>query len=468
ALMAYLAVERRAFSREYLAALLWPDLGQKSALANLRRTLSLLRVTFANGCIVTEGDQVQIDRTLVNIDIEEFQALLPAQSTHPDLVELEAAAKLYRSSFLEGFSLGNCLEFDQWQDAVRERFRSELDSVLEILSRRYLEMGRPKLALPYAQRWLELDQWNEAAHRALMEIYKRTGRPDLARHQYELCVRALERDGLEPDDLTRDLNDAIAENHHTPQAGVERDPPAGEDRSAENGAGAGARRKRWLMYAGIAALVVVIIGTVGGVGGFFSRSDFMVTSAQVLQTGDELSAVRIVFRNEGVGRGRAGYSVVFSPDPVVGAAADFRVYSGEVRIDSNRDAIVVVDGATDIQEFVDQNAVRIPPGTYKLTVVVDPRTKLREDAEHNNFLASRDRFFFAGAADAEVLKVEITYNGEDSLDNANPIKVFIGDRTRYDRPEDWGRFRVSDDGQYYFPLDGVPRRDDDESGYFML
>lgn len=36
ALAAYLAVEQRAFSREYLAALLWPNLGQKRALANLR------------------------------------------------------------------------------------------------------------------------------------------------------------------------------------------------------------------------------------------------------------------------------------------------------------------------------------------------------------------------------------------------------------------------------------------------
>ncbi|MCK4514387.1 MAG: hypothetical protein KAU31_03965, partial [Spirochaetaceae bacterium] len=112
--------------------------------------------------------------------------------------------------------------------------------------------------------------------------------------------------------------------------------------------------------------------------------------------------------------------------------------------------------------------VRIPPGTYRLAVVVDPRTRYRKDAEHNNYLASRDRFFYAGGTDVEVFKVEITYNGEDSLDNANPIKVFIGDRTRYDRPGDWGRFRVPEDGQYYFPLDGVPRRDNDESGYFML
>ena len=33
ALAAYLAVERRAFTREYLATLLWPDLGLQSALA---------------------------------------------------------------------------------------------------------------------------------------------------------------------------------------------------------------------------------------------------------------------------------------------------------------------------------------------------------------------------------------------------------------------------------------------------
>ena len=54
ALVAYLAVEDRAFSREFLAALLWPDHGQRRALANLRRALALVRETFQYECIITD------------------------------------------------------------------------------------------------------------------------------------------------------------------------------------------------------------------------------------------------------------------------------------------------------------------------------------------------------------------------------------------------------------------------------
>src|SRR5271157_2263093 len=73
ALAAYLAVEKRAFTREYLATLLWPDLGQQSGLANLRRMLTHLRETLSDSCIETDGSLVRIDPAFIDVDLHEFQ-----------------------------------------------------------------------------------------------------------------------------------------------------------------------------------------------------------------------------------------------------------------------------------------------------------------------------------------------------------------------------------------------------------
>jgi DNA-binding SARP family transcriptional activator len=218
ALVAYLAVEQRAFSREYLATMFWPDLGTKRALANLRRILAHLRSTIEAGCIITERDQVELNRLFIDVDVNEFHSLLSSQSSDSDPARLEEAAGLYRGSFLEGFNLGNCPEFDEWQDAVRESLRLELYELLETLIRGYLAKECPELTFPFARRWLKLDRSNEAAHRALMEIYARTGRTHLARKQFESCTELLAQEGIEPDDRTCELNDAIVNGRFTPLA----------------------------------------------------------------------------------------------------------------------------------------------------------------------------------------------------------------------------------------------------------
>ena len=218
ALVAYLAVEQKAFSREYLAALLWPDIEKKHALGNLRGILARLRSTIGAGCIIAECDQVELNRQLIDVDVNEFHSLLSSESSDPDLDRLEKAAGLYRGSFLEGFNLGNCAEFDEWQDGVRERLRLEYYELLETLIRDYLAEGCPELALPFALRWLELDRLNEAAHRALMEIYALTGHADLARRQFESCTKLLAQEAIEPEDRTFELYDAIVKGRYAPPA----------------------------------------------------------------------------------------------------------------------------------------------------------------------------------------------------------------------------------------------------------
>ena len=103
------------------------------------------------------------------------------------------------NSFLEGFNLGSRLEYDHWQDVTREGLAWDLAVLLEALTRGYLQTDKPGLGLPYARRWLGLDQWNEAAHRALMEVFARTGRRNAAQQQFASCTQLLKQEGIEPD-----------------------------------------------------------------------------------------------------------------------------------------------------------------------------------------------------------------------------------------------------------------------------
>ncbi|MFN2195536.1 MAG: hypothetical protein ACK2UW_05360, partial [Anaerolineales bacterium] len=58
ALLAYLAVTGKPQSRDFLAALLWPDYEQNSAYAYLRRTLWELNQILSRGWIEADREQV--------------------------------------------------------------------------------------------------------------------------------------------------------------------------------------------------------------------------------------------------------------------------------------------------------------------------------------------------------------------------------------------------------------------------
>jgi hypothetical protein len=415
---------------------------------------------------VTDGGQVALNRSLVNVDVGEFNSLLRSRSPDSDTSDLEAAADLYRGSFLEGFNLGSCPEFDDWQDAVRERLQLEFDELLETLITCYLEMGQPKRALPFARQWLELDPLNEAAHRALMEIYVRTGRTHLARKQFESCAQLLAREGIEPADRTRKLNDAIARDQVTPSAEPE-DATVADRTSLPEKTGRAWRLRTRIVLGGAAVLAAaaIVFGIVSG-----SRpgtSHLTVTGLEPRLSGDELSGVRIDFRNEGPAQSRIGYSVLFSSDHSVVSARDYVVYSDYLRIGRNDEVTVEIRGPTDIQRFVERSNVRIPPGSYSLAVLISD-TGSPEDSPFIYRQANDDLFFYAGTAPDAAFEVHIKYSGKDRLDAANPLKVFIGDRTQFRGSGEWAEFKVTREGTYFFPVDDVPRLDNDESGYFII
>jgi len=491
ALLAFLAVEQREFSREYLATLLWPDLAERPALANLRRTLSLLRSIFDNRCLTTHGDHIKLDSTSVGVDVNEFLSFASDGSWDAETELLESAASLYRGSFLEGFTLGNCVEFDRWQDTIRERLFLSFDALLSTLCGRFLDSGAPDLALPYAQRWLSLDPVNEAPHRALMEIHARSGRKNAALKQYETCTQILAAEGLELEEATRELHDAISENRLVlNRTGIDARERQADDRghrpandstteSTNQRVAMGQRRlvpwiRRPFVLRVAAVLVIAVAITLGiTLGPRLLRPEVSVSGVEVRLNGSRFSKIRGVLTNYGPARPRLGYSVLFLSDQSVVARREYVVYSGETSVGKNLDVTVEVDRETDIQRYAEENNVRIPPGNYSAALVVTEEW-VTGRIESSDMASGGDLFFYSGTAADDAFEVMITYDGQIPLNAANPLKIYIGDITRHAGPAQgvdtrgWGTFTVTREGRYFLPVYDVSVPDDDDSGYFMF
>src|SRR5207249_6025748 len=124
ALVAYLAVTARRRRRDSLAVLLWPDQDQAHARGALRRTISVLRKALGGGWLRAEREDVSLDRDAMWFDVERFRELMAEGARHghgadevcPRCVPiLEEAVSLHRGDFMEGFSLRDSEDFDDWQ-----------------------------------------------------------------------------------------------------------------------------------------------------------------------------------------------------------------------------------------------------------------------------------------------------------------------------------------------------------------
>jgi DNA-binding SARP family transcriptional activator len=129
ALLVYLAVTGTAQSRSALAGLLWSDLPEATARANLRLALTKLRRVLPAQLLVTR-QTVALDPALpVWADAVEVERLAAGQ---PEGEELLAAARLCRGEFLRGFEAPGAELFDKW---VQGRRAASLGDQLALLER---------------------------------------------------------------------------------------------------------------------------------------------------------------------------------------------------------------------------------------------------------------------------------------------------------------------------------------------
>jgi DNA-binding SARP family transcriptional activator len=154
ALLAYLAVEHGVHSRDKITALLWPESDEERGKTSLRRALSYVRESLdepsnaRSGHVPLPPTHVLVEHQTLSfnaasdfeLDTQTLQAAFtlarrPASGdlrTH--LAHLQMAASCYRGNFLDGFSLPDAPDFEDWLLLQRESWRRQANTVFDRLS----------------------------------------------------------------------------------------------------------------------------------------------------------------------------------------------------------------------------------------------------------------------------------------------------------------------------------------------
>jgi DNA-binding SARP family transcriptional activator len=219
ALLTYLAVEQGVHSRDKITALLWPESDEERGKASLRRALSYLRESLDEPShehsrhVPLQPPHVLIEHYTLSFntasDFEgDTQTLHTAFTlahrrssgdprTH--LAYLQMGASCYRGNFLDGLSLPDAPDFEDWLLLQRESWRRQANTVFDRLSQWQTEAGELENALETTTRWVEHDLLNEMAHTRLMQLHSALGDRSAALQAFDRCRAVLERElSVEP------------------------------------------------------------------------------------------------------------------------------------------------------------------------------------------------------------------------------------------------------------------------------
>ena len=219
ALLCYLAMAKRPYPREFLAALLWGESTEANARAGLRKSLSELRQR-VGGHLLIERHQAAFNREAAyTLDVERFETQIKrcrqrnGADLYPDEADkLALALATYRGDFLSGFHIRRAPAFEEWAVMERERLRLDAIQGLHLLANHYLAQGEYDRAIRHVRRLLALEPYQEEAYRQLMSLLALNGRREAALIQYQTCRRLLRDElGVEPQPETTALYKRIQE-----------------------------------------------------------------------------------------------------------------------------------------------------------------------------------------------------------------------------------------------------------------
>ncbi len=211
ALMCYLAVTRGPHSRSALAGLLWADMPEDHARANLSKALSTLHELLSPHFTITRQTVVFNRASKYWSDIEAFELGIQDGSVEA----LRQAEQLYRGHFLDGLQVRNAPEFELWALGQQTRLRDMIVQALYTLSAHFETQGAVgwATAINYTSRLLHLEPWREEAHRQMMRLLAMSGQRGAALAQFRTCREVLEAElGVEPGAETVALYEQIRDD----------------------------------------------------------------------------------------------------------------------------------------------------------------------------------------------------------------------------------------------------------------
>ena len=199
ALLCFLAVNKKNYSRSTLAGLLWADMPESNARMNLRKTLNRLKPFSPYLTITRESLSVNPSASLW-VDVAEFEAVASDRTNIP---RLQAAVSLYQGDFLEGFNSDDLPLFHEWVLSQQSILRETLLDILWVLIAHFTRQQDYPAAINYLHILLKFESWHEEAHQSLIRLLALSGQRSAAIKQFEICQRILENElGVEPSEET--------------------------------------------------------------------------------------------------------------------------------------------------------------------------------------------------------------------------------------------------------------------------
>lgn len=205
-LVAYLLLTSRGepASRSTLRQFFWGNSDAKTAATNLRKFLWRLgdrQEDLGLELVRIERNHVELAEPLGQIDLARFQQIVSGEQS----ADLVTVCDLYRGDLLEGV---DCEEIEpgEWLQVQRTKLR---EIFVTAVSARLEGKDRDADSVSVrsaARRLIEVDPYNEAGHRALMQLFAEEGEPARVREIYRGLEKRLRDDlNVDPDRATKDL-----------------------------------------------------------------------------------------------------------------------------------------------------------------------------------------------------------------------------------------------------------------------
>ncbi len=158
ALLFHLALSpSRARSRDHLLGLLWPEKQETKARHSLNEAIRRLRASLGADRLISEGDSLRLNGEGLDVDALHFDAVREKDPA--------AALAVLRGAFLEGFTVADAPEFEDWAAAQRARYRGAAVALLLREGEAALAESRCTDAAELARRALDLSPvWEPATH----------------------------------------------------------------------------------------------------------------------------------------------------------------------------------------------------------------------------------------------------------------------------------------------------------------
>ncbi len=186
-------------SRDKLMAIFWGETPEDQARYNLRfalwniRKAAKIREEEAD-LLLTSRNFCQINPEYkVFIDANEFASFKQSYDARERIPHLEKVLDLYKGPFLDGFTLRNLPDWEEWLANRRETLHQTFINYSLEFGEHLLKTGDAEKAVNVYLKVLSFDAFNEGAHLGLIRAYADQSRFPAALRQFEIYTEALKR-----------------------------------------------------------------------------------------------------------------------------------------------------------------------------------------------------------------------------------------------------------------------------------